>query len=75
MVVEPTGKVAILYCAFPPLTATVRESPLPVVNVTVPFAAAKEDVTVAVMVAVWPFTEGLGDELTSVVVGAWLTVC
>ena len=52
----------------------------PSLNVTVPLGAVPAPepgavtVTVAVKLTDWPTTEGLADEASVVVVGAWLTV-
>lgn len=78
MVLEPTASADVLKAAWPELsTATFEASTvLPSVNVTVPTGTPPVELTVAVKVTDWPKTDGLGEELTVVVVGvapAWTT--
>ena len=79
MVFEPVASADVLKAACPELsTATFEASTvLPSVKVTVPTGTPEPEVTVAVNVTDWPNTDGLGEELTVVVVGVTpvCTVC
>src|SRR6266446_1170419 len=77
----PTVRLVVMHVAWPELT--VCEPPLqvtvepPSLKVTVPVgvpAPGGFTLTVAVNVNDWPKTDGLTEEATVVVVGAWVTV-
>jgi hypothetical protein len=69
----PTGKVLVVSFAFFPVSVIVPSAWPPLVKVTVPVTDVVVLVTVAVNVTDWPSLEGLSEEVTVVVVEAWLT--
>ena len=70
----PTGRVAVVNFAFPPLSVIVPSVWPPLVKVTVPVGLVVTLVTVAVNVTDWPWFEGLREDDTLVVVEAcWTT--
>src|SRR5689334_6842520 len=68
-----TERVAVVKVAIPPASVPVPSVVAPSLNVTVPVAAEGE--TVAVNVTGTPAPAGFSDEVSEVVVAAWLTVC
>src|SRR5579864_2819312 len=76
MVLLPTARAEVLKAAWPePSTAMFEaRTVLPWVNVTVPTGMPEPEVTLAVKVTDWPNTDGLGEELTVVVVAKFCTV-
>ena len=61
--------------ALPLLTWAKPSVTLPSLKVTVPVIPAVLLLTVAVNVTLWPYTDGLMDEVTTVLVLALITVC
>src|ERR1035438_1672090 len=78
MEASPTARVEVLKVAIPlPFNVPVPRVALPFLNVTVPAGTPPPGAvaaTVAVNVSDWLYTEGLADELTTVVVAALFTV-
>jgi hypothetical protein len=77
MLWEPALNDEVLNVAVPPLSVPVPKVAVPSLNVTVPVgvpAPGDTGATVAVNVTGWPKTEGLAEEVTLVVVAAWLIV-
>ena len=66
----PAGTADVVRLAFPPDRLAVPSVVLPVVNVTVPIGTVVGDLTVAVNFTFCPAADGLGEEVTVVVVVA-----
>src|SRR5579872_153561 len=77
IVLLPTASAAVLNAAWPLLSTTTFEAStlLPWVKVTVPTGAPELEVTLAVKLTDCPKVDGLGVEVTVVVVAKFCTVC
>ena len=74
---EPMGSMGVMKVAWPELRVLVARGVPPSWKMTEPVGVpppGKTALTVAVKVTDWPKTTGLVEELTVVVVLAWLTV-
>ena len=69
----PEGNADVLYLATPALSVTVARLTVPFRNWTFPVGVPPGDETVAVNVTDFPDTEGLIDEIKTVVVEAFVT--
>jgi hypothetical protein len=73
----PTASDDVLSAAEPPETGAIPSDVAPSKNSTEPPglpAPGGFTVTLAVIVTLWPTTDGFGDEFTAVLVLAWFTV-
>ena len=75
MLCVPAVRLLVVNTALPLLTRPVPSDVLPSLNVTVPVIGLALLLTVAVNVTLRPYTDGLMDEVTAVLVLALLTVC
>ena len=75
MMLEPGGKVKVVYLAEPDVSAFVARTVLPFRNWTLPVGVPANDETVEVNVTDLPCTDGLIDESRVVVVVALVTTC
>jgi len=75
IVLDPTGRVDAVNVATPPLSMAVPNIVAPFLNVTVPVGTPPEEVTVAVKVMVCVTKAGFSDEVSAVVVAAFVTSC
>ncbi len=75
---EATDRFDVVNVATPPASVPAPMRVAPLKNEAAPVAVPAPGATaamVAVNVTDWPKTEGLADDVTVVVVAAWLTVC
>jgi hypothetical protein len=72
---EPELRLFVPHVATPSVNASVANSLVPSLKVTVPVGTPESEVTRAANVTCWPSVDGFRFETTEVVVGAGVTVC